>query len=203
MTSPRLCRGRELFAVLRGCSHCGWAALFSLFGSSALASGVWSLNPPSTRQEIVMERHPRDLGERDPPHVHRALRPAARRAARPPLVTMAPPPPATRPPLPLPATTTTRSLSAAGVPARPRCARSVLRAWHACWPGLAPPAQTHHDGSGRQAPSALAPPEWTYGQRPACPAGRRATARPGPANSGPWTSCQTRRRATTRNGLPD
>jgi hypothetical protein len=49
----------------------------------------------------------------DPPHVRRALRLPAGRAARPPLATMAPPSPAARSPLPLPATTATRSLSAA------------------------------------------------------------------------------------------
>jgi SRSO17 transposase len=43
------------------------------------------------------------------------LRTTPRPAARPPLVTMAPPPSGTRPPIPLPATTITRSLSAAGV----------------------------------------------------------------------------------------
>ena len=58
---------------------------------------------------------PAQLSQRDPPHAHRALRAGPRRAARPPLVTMAPPPPGTCPTMPLPATTTARSLSAAGV----------------------------------------------------------------------------------------
>jgi hypothetical protein len=55
-----------------------------------------------------------NLSQRDPPAVHRSLRTAARRETRSPLVTMAAPPPRTRPPLPLPATTPARSLSAAG-----------------------------------------------------------------------------------------
>ena len=43
------------------------------------------------------QHRPDQLGQRDPPHVHSALRTPTRRGARPPLVTMAPPPPRTRP----------------------------------------------------------------------------------------------------------
>src|ERR1700722_19505288 len=83
------------------------------------------LRPPRHARPGLPRRHPGrsrrrrrgpgQLGQRDPPHVHRALRATPRRAARPPVVTVAPPPSRTRPPLPLPATTTPRSLSAAGV----------------------------------------------------------------------------------------
>ena len=52
-----------------------------------------------------------------------------------------------------------------------------------------------------QVPSAPAISEWTYGQRPACQPGRRATARNGHTSSRPRASCRTGRRATARNGI--
>ena len=72
----------------------------------------------------------RHLSERDPPHVHHPLRTAPRREARPPLVTMAPQPPAACTPVPLPAATRARSLSAAGVLARARSYRNALQAYY-------------------------------------------------------------------------